>query len=43
MKQEIRVPEVSEGVTEGTVVDIAVAVGDDVAVDQTLGVKLHGY
>lgn len=36
MKHEIRVPEVSEGVTEGTVVDIAVAVGDRVEVDQTL-------
>lgn len=36
MKHEIRVPEVSEGVSEGTVVDIAVAVGDRVAVDQTL-------
>ena len=36
MKHEIKVPEVSEGVTEGTVVDIAVAVGDAVDVDQTL-------
>ena len=36
MIHEIRVPEVSEGVTEGTVVDIAVAVGDRVEVDQTL-------
>jgi len=36
MKQEIKVPEVSEGVTEGTVVDISVAVGDAVEVDQTL-------
>ena len=36
MKHEIRVPEVSEGVTEGTVVDIAVAVGDRVEFDQTL-------
>ncbi len=36
MTHEIRVPEVSEGVTEGTVVDIAVAVGDRVEVDQTL-------
>lgn len=36
MKHEIRIPEVSEGVTEGTVVDIAVAVGDQVDVDQTL-------
>ncbi len=36
MKHEIKVPEVSEGVTEGTVVDISVAVGDAVEVDQTL-------
>ncbi|MCK4506958.1 MAG: E3 binding domain-containing protein, partial [Desulfuromonadales bacterium] len=36
MTHEIRVPEVSEGVTEGTVVDIVVAVGDRVEVDQTL-------
>ena len=36
MTHEIRVPEVSEGVTEGTIVDIAVAVGDRVEVDQTL-------
>ncbi len=36
MKHEIRVPEVSEGVTQGTVVDIAVAVGDEVELDQTL-------
>jgi len=36
MKHEIKVPEVSEGVTEGTVVDISVAVGDTVEVDQTL-------
>ena len=36
MKHEIKVPEVSEGVTEGTVVDIAVAAGDSVEVDQTL-------
>lgn len=36
MKHEIRVPAVSEGVTEGTVVDIAVAVGDRVEFDQTL-------
>jgi len=36
MKREIIVPEVSEGVTEGTVVDLAVAVGDQVDVDQTL-------
>jgi pyruvate dehydrogenase E2 component (dihydrolipoamide acetyltransferase) len=36
MKHEIRVPAVSEGVVEGTVVNIAVAVGDNVEVDQTL-------
>jgi len=36
MKQEIKVPEVSEGVTQGTIVDIAVAVGDEVEFDQTL-------
>jgi pyruvate/2-oxoglutarate dehydrogenase complex dihydrolipoamide acyltransferase (E2) component len=36
MKHEIRVPAVSEGVTEGTVVNITVAVGDSVEVDQTL-------
>ncbi len=36
MKHEIKVPEVSEGVTQGTVVDISVAVGDTVEVDQTL-------
>ena len=36
MKHEIIVPEVSDGVTEGTVVDITVAVGDRVDVDQTL-------
>ncbi len=36
MKKEIKVPEVSEGVTEGTVVDLAVAVGDQVDEDQTL-------
>ncbi|MDT8421636.1 MAG: 2-oxo acid dehydrogenase subunit E2 [Desulfuromonadales bacterium] len=36
MKQEIRVPEVAEGVTKGTVVAIAVSVGDRVASDQTL-------
>ena len=36
MKHEIKVPEVSEGVTQGTIVDIAVAVGDTVEVDQTL-------
>jgi len=36
MAQEIRVPEVSDGVTEGTVISIAVAVGDKVEADQTL-------
>jgi pyruvate dehydrogenase E2 component (dihydrolipoamide acetyltransferase) len=36
MTHEIRIPEVSEGVVEGTVVDIAVAIGDDVEEDQTL-------
>ena len=36
MKHEIRVPAVSEGVTEGTVVSITVAVGDSVEVEQTL-------
>jgi len=36
MAQEIVVPEVSDGVTEGTVISLAVAVGDTVEVDQTL-------
>jgi len=36
MAFEITVPEVSEGVTKGTVVSIAVAVGDRVEADQTL-------
>ncbi len=36
MKQEIRVPEVSDGVTKGTVIGISVAVGDRVETDQTL-------
>lgn len=36
MKQEIRVPEVAEGVTAGTVVALVVAVGDQVKADQTL-------
>lgn len=36
MKHEIRVPAVSEGVTEGTVVNVSVAVGDSVEVEQTL-------
>ena len=36
MAQEILVPEVSDGVTEGTVISVAVAVGDTVEADQTL-------
>ncbi len=36
MSHEIRVPEVAEGVKEGTVISIAVAVGDQVEYDQTL-------
>jgi pyruvate dehydrogenase E2 component (dihydrolipoamide acetyltransferase) len=36
MAQEILVPEVSDGVTEGTVIGLAVAVGDKVEADQTL-------
>ena len=36
MKQEIRIPEVAEGVTSGTVVALVVAVGDRVEADQTL-------
>ncbi len=36
MAQEIRVPEVSEGVTEGMVISVSVAVGDKVEADQTL-------
>ncbi len=36
MSQEIIVPDVSDGVTEGTVISIAVAVGDRVEADQTL-------
>ncbi len=36
MAQEILVPEVSDGVTEGTVISLAVAVGDTVEADQTL-------
>ncbi|MFT5232458.1 MAG: pyruvate dehydrogenase E2 component (dihydrolipoamide acetyltransferase) [Candidatus Krumholzibacteriia bacterium] len=36
MATEIRVPEVSEGVTEGTVISLAVAAGDTVEADQTL-------
>lgn len=36
MKQEIRVPEVSDGVTKGKVIGLSVAVGDRVEEDQTL-------
>ncbi len=36
MKHEITVPEVSEGVTAGTVISVSVAVGDQVEEDQTL-------
>ncbi len=36
MRHEIKVPEVSDGVTEGTVVDITVTVGDLVTEEQTL-------
>jgi pyruvate dehydrogenase E2 component (dihydrolipoamide acetyltransferase) len=36
MAQEIHVPEVSDGVTEGTVISVAVAEGDKVEADQTL-------
>ena len=36
MKQEIRVPEVSDGVVKGIVIGVSVAVGDRVEVDQTL-------
>jgi len=36
MAQDIVVPEVSDGVTEGTVISVAVAVGDRVETDQTL-------
>ncbi len=36
MSQEIIVPEVSDGVTEGTVIALAVEVGDRVEADQTL-------
>jgi pyruvate dehydrogenase E2 component (dihydrolipoamide acetyltransferase) len=36
MKQEIRVPEVSDGVTNGTVISLSVAVGDRVQADETL-------
>jgi len=36
MAQDIIVPEVSDGVTEGTVISLTVAVGDKVEADQTL-------
>lgn len=36
MSLEVFVPEVSEGVTSGTVISLAVAVGDEVEEDQTL-------
>ncbi|SHI80418.1 pyruvate dehydrogenase E2 component (dihydrolipoamide acetyltransferase) [Malonomonas rubra DSM 5091] len=36
MDYEIKVPEVAEGVTEGTVIAVSVAVGDQVEYDQTL-------
>jgi len=36
MKQDIRVPEVSDGVVKGTVIGLSVAVGDRVEFDQTL-------
>jgi len=36
MTQEIRVPEVSDGVTQGTVIAVTVAVGEVVEADQTL-------
>lgn len=36
MKHEITVPEVSEGVTAGTIISISTAVGDQVEEDQTL-------
>ncbi|MEZ4386003.1 MAG: 2-oxo acid dehydrogenase subunit E2 [Candidatus Krumholzibacteriia bacterium] len=36
MKQEIRIPEVSDGVTRGKVIGLSVAVGDRVEQDQTL-------
>jgi pyruvate dehydrogenase E2 component (dihydrolipoamide acetyltransferase) len=36
MKQEIKMPEVAEGVMAGTVVEICVAVGDQVAAEQTV-------
>ncbi len=36
MSQDIRMPEVSEGVTKGKVIGVAVAVGDRVQADQTI-------
>jgi len=36
MAQEIRVPEVSDGVKQGTVISLAVKAGDRVTADQTL-------
>lgn len=36
MSQDIVVPQVSDGVTSGTVISVAVAVGDQVKADQTL-------
>ncbi len=36
MKQEIKIPEIAEGVTAGTVVTVTVALGDSVEADQTL-------
>ncbi|MCB1184688.1 PASTA domain-containing protein, partial [bacterium] len=36
MATEIRVPEVSDGVTEGTVISVNVKAGDKVEADQTL-------
>jgi pyruvate dehydrogenase E2 component (dihydrolipoamide acetyltransferase) len=36
MAQDIRVPEVSDGVTQGKVISLAVAAGDKVEADQTL-------
>ena len=36
MAQDIIVPEVSDGVTEGTIISVVVAVGDKVEADQTL-------
>jgi len=36
MTTEVRIPDISEGVTEGTVISLLVAVGDDVELDQSL-------